>query len=102
MAIPTPPVTTRTIKVSVISDVVCPWCFIATKEILIAIERLQLRDDSPVKFELEHKPYLLNPSWADDESHVMSEHFNKNLGEKRWAQVKSVLKKRGEEVGLDL
>lgn len=92
----------RIIRVTVVSDITCPWCYIATVEIDRAIEQLQLPPDSPVKFELEHKPYLLNPSWREDESRKKSEYLVEKLGKERWTKVFQMLRDRGKEVGIKL
>jgi predicted DsbA family dithiol-disulfide isomerase len=92
----------RTIKVAVVSDITCPWCYVGTKEIDRAIQRLELPADSPIKFELEHKPYLLNPGMPDDESQTKSEYIKAKLGKDRWEKVQEALKLRGEEVGIKL
>lgn len=94
------PVPERTIKVSVVSDLTCPWCYVGTKEIDRAIQKLDLPVDSPVKFELEHRPYLLHPTMPDDESHLKSEYLKAKLGSDKWEKVQAVLKARGEEVGI--
>jgi predicted DsbA family dithiol-disulfide isomerase len=92
----------RTIKVSIISDITCPWCYIGAAEIDRAIERLQLPADAPVTFELEHKPFLLNPSWKDDEWRRKSEYLPEKIGKERWEKVKQMLSDRGKEVGINL
>jgi len=96
---PTPTLTAdRTIKVSVVSDINCPWCYVGTKEIDRAIQQLKLPADSPIKFELEHRPYLLNPNMQDDEWKKMSE--KGTMSKERMEKMQQVLKNRGDEVGI--
>jgi predicted DsbA family dithiol-disulfide isomerase len=45
------------IKVDIVSDVVCPWCYIGKRRLEKAIE--QLKDD--YEFELHYKAFELNP-----------------------------------------
>ncbi|KAF8529994.1 thioredoxin-like protein [Gautieria morchelliformis] len=91
----------RTIKVSIICDITCPWCYIGATEIDRAIERLQLPPDGPVRFELEHKPYVLNPSWKEDEWRRKSEYLPEKIGKEKWEKVQQMLRERGKEVGIN-
>ena len=45
------------IKVDVVSDVVCPWCYIGKKRLEKAIDQLSSEYD----FEIEYHPFELNP-----------------------------------------
>lgn len=45
------------IKVSVVSDVVCPWCYIGKRRLERAIEKVSDKYD----FEIEYLPFELNP-----------------------------------------
>ena len=98
----TKPNAPRKIRVSVISDIMCPWCYVASTEIDNAIEKLQLPDDAAIEFELEHKPYILNSSWTEDHWEVRKEYGIKKFGEDRWNKGQQVLKSRGEAVGIRL
>jgi len=97
---PPTPVPERTIKVSVVSDLTCPWCYVGTKEIDLAIQKLDLPTDTSIKFELEHKPYLLHPTMPDDESRKQREYFTAKVGSDKAEKVYAILKARGEEVGI--
>ena len=46
------------IKVDVVSDVVCPWCYIGKRRLEKAIDTLKDKFD----FELEYHPFELNPN----------------------------------------
>ena len=48
----------QTIKVDVVSDVVCPWCYIGKRRLEKAIKQLSSEYD----FEVEYHPFELNPS----------------------------------------
>lgn len=56
------------IRISVVSDVVCPWCYIGKKRLDKAMENLSDRFD----FEVSYRPFELNPdlppSGADNQS----------------------------------
>jgi len=46
------------IKIDVVSDVVCPWCYIGKRRLEKAID--QLKND--FDFEVEYHPFELNPT----------------------------------------
>lgn len=49
-----------TLGIDVVSDVVCPWCFVGKAQLARAIDRL--RSERPeVVFQVAWHPYLLNP-----------------------------------------
>ncbi|KAF8573390.1 thioredoxin-like protein [Ramaria rubella] len=100
LATPTPSAS-RTITVAVVCDIVCPWCYIGAKEIDKAIARLALPAKSPVSVVLEHKPFLLNPAWDDDEAKTKSEYLINKYGRERWVKVQEVLRERGKELGIN-
>ena len=60
--------------VDVVSDVVCPWCFIGKKRLE---EALQLRPDIPV--EVHWKPYFLN-DWVPREGISRDEYLTTKFG----------------------
>ncbi len=45
------------IKIDVVSDVVCPWCYIGKRRLEKAIDQLKDKID----FEVEYHPFELNP-----------------------------------------
>ena len=46
-----------TLKIDIISDVVCPWCVIGFRNLKTAMKELQ----TELKFEIFWKPYELHP-----------------------------------------
>lgn len=50
------------IKVDIVSDVVCPWCYIGKRRLEKAINTLGAEYD----FELEYHPFELNPQMPED------------------------------------
>jgi len=91
---------TKVIKVSVLADLTCPWCYIGGKEIDAALERLKLPSTSPVKFEIEHRPFLLNPGLKEDEIQPKKEYIGAKLGKVRWEQMCTVMAERCKQLGL--
>ncbi|KAF8530158.1 thioredoxin-like protein [Hysterangium stoloniferum] len=89
----------NTIKISIVSDITCAWCYIGWYEIKRAIARLQLAADSPIKFDIEHRPFLLNPAFKDDEVHT-TQYIVERMGVERWERAVTVLKQRASDLGL--
>ncbi|KAG9010993.1 hypothetical protein FRB94_009029 [Tulasnella sp. JGI-2019a] len=88
-----------TISVLVISDTICPWCYIGYKELKIAMERT--REEHPdAKFELEYRPFLLDPSLSCRQSVDKNEHLTKKFGETRYKTACQFLVQRGSELGI--
>lgn len=71
------------IKVSVISDVVCPWCYIGKRRLEKAMDKVSHKFD----FEVEYFPFELNPhisSSGVDQKQYLSDKFG---GEERYEQL---------------
>jgi predicted DsbA family dithiol-disulfide isomerase len=60
--------------IEVVSDVVCPWCFIGKKRLE---EALELRPDIPV--EVRWRPYFLN-DWVPREGTGRDEYLTAKFG----------------------
>ena len=73
---------TAPLQIDVVSDVVCPWCFIGKKRLE---EALQLRPDIPV--EIHWRPYFLN-DWVPREGISRDEYLTKKFGSpERYKQI---------------
>jgi len=71
------------IKVDIISDVVCPWCYIGKRRLEKAIEQVADKYD----IELEYHPFELNPGMPQagvDQREYLSNKFG---GEERYEQI---------------
>ena len=87
-----------TIKLDIISDVVCPWCIIGYRRLQQAIEELGIED----KIELEWQPFELNPDMPV-EGEGLPEHLSRKYGStpeegKRTADSMTAL---GAELGFE-
>ena len=49
------------IKIDIVSDVVCPWCYIGKRRLEKAIEHLR----DKYSFEVEYRPFELNPEMPE-------------------------------------
>ena len=50
------------VKIDVVSDVVCPWCYIGKRRLEKAIDQLA----DKYNFERTYHPFELNPGMADE------------------------------------
>jgi predicted DsbA family dithiol-disulfide isomerase len=71
------------IKVGVISDVVCPWCYIGKRRLENAINNLSDKFD----FDVEYFPFELNPQIPESGFDQKEYLTNKFGGEERYNQI---------------
>jgi predicted DsbA family dithiol-disulfide isomerase len=87
----------QTIKVSIVSDVVCPWCYIGKKRLETAMETLKHQFD----FDLEFLPFQLDPT-IPLEGVEQKAYFIKKFGsEERMESVFNQVEAVGQSVGID-
>ncbi|KAF8477776.1 thioredoxin-like protein [Russula ochroleuca] len=98
-AFPSPPHTTskRVVKLIVISDFACPWCFIAHRELQDAIAQCS---NLPISFVVEYRPFLLHTT-APTEPIDKNEFVGRKIGRERWEAYKLMATERGEAVGIN-
>ena len=85
-----------TIKIGVISDVVCPWCYIVKRRLEKAIANVS----DKFHFEVEYFPFELNPQIPEaglDQKDYLTKKFG---GEGRYHQVTGHVAKVAEQEGL--
>jgi len=73
------------IKVDVVSDVVCPWCFIGKRRLEKAIDQLKDKID----FEIEYHPFELNPNTPKEGVNHKEYLIKKFGGEAKYQQLTS-------------
>lgn len=63
------------LQVDIVSDVVCPWCIIGYKQLMVALSSM------PVKFDvtIHWHPFELNPDMPE-EGQGLSEHLSQKYG----------------------
>ncbi len=86
------------VQIEVVSDVVCPWCFIGKRRLEAALLALARRPDAP-EVQVVWRPYQLNPDMpADgmDRATYLRRKFGANAGEV-YRRVSEV----GSSVGID-
>lgn len=85
-----------TIKVDVISDVVCPWCYIGKRRLEKALNKL----NSEYTFEVTYHPFELNPSIPEsgvNQKQYLSQKFG---GEERYDKITAHVTQVAAEEGL--
>ncbi|KIJ46055.1 hypothetical protein M422DRAFT_46351 [Sphaerobolus stellatus SS14] len=90
----------KVIKVSVISDITCPWCYIGLKELDMALERVKIPEGRDIKFEIQHMPFLLNPTLPVDEVQKKMDYVAERIGMQRWNQARTLMAERCKQLGM--
>jgi predicted DsbA family dithiol-disulfide isomerase len=87
---------TAPLQIDVVSDVVCPWCFIGKSRLEQALE---LRPDIPV--EINWRPYFLN-DWVPREGISRDEYLTKKFGSpERYKSIAGRVAQAAKAEGLD-
>ncbi len=85
------------IKINVVSDVVCPWCYIGKRRLEKAIDKVSDKFD----FEIEYFPFELNPAMPEagvDQKQYLSTKFG---GSDRYAQITGQTTRVAAQEGLE-
>jgi predicted DsbA family dithiol-disulfide isomerase len=86
----------KPLKIDVVSDVVCPWCYIGKKRIEQA---LALAPDVPV--ELTFRPFFLNP-WVPREGIARDDYLTQKFGSpQRYKEIASRVVDAAAQEGLE-
>lgn len=85
------------IKIDVVSDVVCPWCYIGKRRLEKAISNL----NGQIEVEVEFHPFELNPDMPKEGKNQRVHLTNKFGGADRYKQITSNVTKVAEEEGLN-
>jgi len=93
----------RTIKLIVVNDIVCPYCYMGHRELhdaIAACHQLQL----PIDFEVEYIPFRLISSACLCESSKADKQqfYRQKLGDEKWETTKQVVQKWTAEKGVKL
>jgi predicted DsbA family dithiol-disulfide isomerase len=87
---------TRKVVVSIVSDTICPWCFVAKRNLDAVAKKLS----DKVKVEQRWLPYLLYPDRSTTPVSKLEEHTEK-YGPKNVKRFVGMLEKAFKSVGLD-
>jgi predicted DsbA family dithiol-disulfide isomerase len=89
--------TKQKIKVDIVSDVVCPWCYIGKRRIEKAMDALQ----NKYEFEVEYHPFELNPQMPAEGTNQKAYLISKFGGEARYNQLIGNVTKVAADEGLN-
>ena len=84
-----------TLKIDIVSDIVCPWCVIGFKNLKKAMHELQ----TELNFEISWKPYELHPEIPQegyDKKLYMQQKFGSTSGKSSYNEITKI----GESVGF--
>jgi len=95
---------TRVVRLTVITDFACANCCVGQHELLDAIAYCKDTLQLPLAFELVHMPFrLLNSSVLPDDSKVDKEDFLlKSMGKERFTKLQAAISKWGSEKGVPI
>ena len=78
-----------TLKIDIVSDIVCPWCVIGFRNLKKAMEELK----SELDFEISWKPYELHPEIPQegyDKNLYMQQKFGSSGGKSRYDEITKI------------
>lgn len=87
-----------TIKIDVVSDVVCPWCYIGKRRLEKAVAKLS----SVYDFDIEYHPFELNPSTPETGVNQKEYLTKKFGGEDRYTELTNRVVGIAADEGLNL
>tara|TARA_B100001123_G_C15066729_1_gene929931 strand:- start:304 stop:957 length:654 start_codon:yes stop_codon:yes gene_type:complete len=85
-----------TLKIDIVSDIVCPWCVIGFRNLKMALKELQ----PELKFEISWKPYELHPEIPQegyDKKIYMQQKFGSSDGKPLYEEITKV----GDSIGFE-
>ncbi|MET3854752.1 DsbA family oxidoreductase [Rhizobium sp. OAE497] len=85
------------ITIDVVSDVVCPWCYLGKARLELAIAEVQ----DEVGVDINWRPYRLNPDYPPEGVDQKKSLEEKLGGAERVAQAHQMLTDFGKEVGIN-
>ena len=86
----------QNVHIDIISDVVCPWCYLGQRRLKLALDEVQ----GEVSADIAWKPFQLEPN-APPEGFDTFEYLSRKIGgPERVRQSHEMLKKLGAEIGL--
>ncbi|GJE94769.1 thioredoxin-like protein [Phanerochaete sordida] len=89
----------RVIKLLVISDIICPWCYIGQREMERAVEMCR---DLPIDVEIEYRPYRIYPSLKDGQFMEKRPWYEERFGKDKTQEMERVALQRADELGLNI
>ncbi|KAJ3057829.1 hypothetical protein HDU98_006046 [Podochytrium sp. JEL0797] len=90
----------RKIPVTIVTDTICPWCYVGEKRFDSAVTKYkQIKGDS-VAFEITYKPFQLDPTLPREGRNKL-ENYHRKFGKARFDQMNDNLSKVGKSIGIN-
>ncbi|KAJ6590946.1 thioredoxin-like protein [Mycena vulgaris] len=89
----------KPLTLNIISDSICPFCYLGYKQIMIAMEAAK-KENLPLDFKLRFKPFLLDPSLPTAQPVNKRERYISKFGASRIDAMERQMIARGQEVGI--
>jgi len=91
----------KQVKLTVVSDLTCPWCYIGQRDLFAAVEEVT-RSNPNISFEIEYRPFRLHPSIKDDDPLDKQTWAINRFGEEKLRALVERVTERAKECNLDL
>ena len=86
--------------IPVVSDTVCPWCYVGYRHLKRAIAQ-QLANHPEDSFVISWRPFQLNPTAPKGQSIDKTRSYNSKLGKEQAGLVFERLRSAGKDAGID-
>ncbi|THH07459.1 hypothetical protein EW145_g3369 [Phellinidium pouzarii] len=92
--------TRKTIKIDVVSDFLCAWCYIGHIELEHGMA-LARAASLPVDFVVQYHPFILHPSLPSDIPITKQAFYERKMGADKWQQTLEIIQGRAKQEGLE-
>ncbi|KAI9005236.1 thioredoxin-like protein [Gaertneriomyces semiglobifer] len=90
----------RKVNIDIVSDTICPWCFVGYRRLQRAIEAFQAKQPSTkLDFAITFKPFELDSTLPKQGINKL-ESYESKFGKERMAQILPHMQKVGEKEGI--
>ncbi|KAL7412672.1 thioredoxin-like protein [Mrakia frigida] len=93
-----PSLITRTIKLDITTDAICPFCYIGSKNIKTAIDLCKANDPT-LDFALQYHPFLLEENLSTEPVNKRKR-FQNQYGVEQFASMEAAMVERGKPAGI--
>jgi len=90
----------KPLSLQIISDSICPFCYLGYKQITLAIDAAK-KENLPLDFNLRFKPFLLDPSLPTAAPLNKRERYSQKFGAARFEAMEKQMIARGRTVGIE-
>ncbi|KAJ3572558.1 hypothetical protein NP233_g3010 [Leucocoprinus birnbaumii] len=104
LRVPDTIMSTRVVKLAVISDFTCPSCFVVQHELTAAMDYCKDNLELPLEFQFQHMPFRLIGAKCLEPGNTVerTKFYNCHLGEERSQSLRQCVTKWGEEKSIPM